>query len=158
MTQVKKIVTDTVRATFHLLDSNRRINSYELFGYDIMLDEDFKPFLIEVNSNPSLECSSNLLSKFFAELIDGSLRVAVDPLFPPAEGFTQKKGAMGIDFCSQTKFELIFDERVDGPFLREMQLKINPSELKEIQDIVESQDEIDDQDLDQDIEAEIMDE
>ena len=90
--QVKKIVTDTVRATFHLLDSNRRMNSYELFGYDIMFDEDFKPFLIEVNSNPSLECSSNLLSKFFAELIDGTLRVAVDPLFPPAEGFTQKRG------------------------------------------------------------------
>ena len=65
MVQIKKIVTDTVRATFHLLDSKRRLNSYELFGYDFMFDDNFKPFLIEVNSNPSLEPSSNLLTKLF---------------------------------------------------------------------------------------------
>ena len=59
--QVKKIVTDTIRATFHLLDSKKRVNSYELFGYDFMFDSNFKPFLIEVNSNPSLEISSALL-------------------------------------------------------------------------------------------------
>lgn len=37
--QVKKIVTDTVRASFHLLDSKRRLNSFELFGYDFMFDD-----------------------------------------------------------------------------------------------------------------------
>lgn len=63
--QIKKIVTDTIRATFHLLDSKKRLNSYELFGYDFMFDDNFKPFLIEVNSNPSLEPSNNHLTKIF---------------------------------------------------------------------------------------------
>ena len=28
--------------------------SFELFGYDFMLDEDLNPWLIEVNTNPSI--------------------------------------------------------------------------------------------------------
>ena len=85
---MQKIVTDTIRATFHLLDSKKRMNSYELFGYDFMFDDNFKPMLIEVNSNPSLECSCNLLTKFFAEMLDSTFRIAVDPLFPPLDGFS----------------------------------------------------------------------
>ena len=81
--QVKKIVTDTIRATFHLLDSKKRLNSYELFGYDFMFDNKFKPYLIEVNSNPSLEVSSTLLAKLFTAMLDNTFRIAVDPLFPP---------------------------------------------------------------------------
>ena len=88
MSQVEKIVTDTIRATYHLLDTNRRLNSFELFGYDIMLDDDFKPYLIEVNSNPSLECSCALLTKLFAEMIDNTFKIVLDPLFPPPPGFS----------------------------------------------------------------------
>jgi tubulin--tyrosine ligase len=75
------------------------MNSYELFGYDFMFDDNFKPQLIEVNSNPSLECSSTLLSKIFAEMLDATLRIAVDPLYPPIDGFGQKKGSIGFDIC-----------------------------------------------------------
>ena len=81
--QIKKIVTDTIRATFHVLDSKRRLNSYELFGYDFMFDDEFKPFLIEVNSNPSLEPSSTLLTKLFSQMLDNTFRLGIDPLFPP---------------------------------------------------------------------------
>ena len=81
--QVKKIVTDTIRATFHLLDSKKRLNSYELFGYDFMFDNKFKPYLIEVNSNPSLEVGCTLLAKLFTAMLDNTFRIAIDPLFPP---------------------------------------------------------------------------
>ena len=33
----------------------------EIFGYDFMVDEKLQPWLIEVNTNPSLEESSTFL-------------------------------------------------------------------------------------------------
>lgn len=48
-----------------------------------MFDTKFKPYLIEVNSNPSLEVSSTLLAKLFTAMLDNTFRIAIDPLFPP---------------------------------------------------------------------------
>jgi hypothetical protein len=135
--QIKKIVTDTIRATFHVLDSKKRLNSFELFGYDFMFDDAFKPFLIEVNSNPSLEPSSNLLTKLFNQMLDNTFRLAIDPLFPPTDGFSMKKGAIGIEMCPENRYDLIFDERIDGPGLRKKFDQIGKKELEEIQSINE---------------------
>ena len=55
--QIKRIITDTYRATCRLVDPNKRNHCFEIFGYDFMLDEDFNVFLIEVNTNPCIETS-----------------------------------------------------------------------------------------------------
>jgi tubulin monoglycylase TTLL3/8 len=71
-------------------------NQYEVFGLDFMLDEDFKVYLIECNTNPALDTTSSpLLNRLIPNMIEDSLRIAVDPLFPPnIESITSKKNSM----------------------------------------------------------------
>ena len=50
--------------------SINKINSlFELYGFDIMIDEKFKAWLIEVNVNPSLHCTSPLDLNIKTDLI-----------------------------------------------------------------------------------------
>lgn len=51
---MKHFGTEAVRATYSILDPARRRNNFELLGLDFMIDEDFQPWLIEVNTNPCL--------------------------------------------------------------------------------------------------------
>jgi len=39
-----------------------------------MIDDDFKVYLIEVNTNPSFEISSTLLSRLIPNMIENALR------------------------------------------------------------------------------------
>ena len=102
-----------------------------------MFDDEFKPFLIEVNSNPSLEPSSTLLTKLFTQMLDNTFRIGIDPLFPPTEGFSLKKGATGIEVCPENRFDLIFDERIDGPSLLKKIKNIGKQEMEEVDGINE---------------------
>ena len=44
-------------------------SSFELFGYDFMIDEMMKLHLIEINTNPCIEESSNLLKMILPRMI-----------------------------------------------------------------------------------------
>ena len=69
------------------LNPNSRINCFEIFGYDFIIDSCFKPWLIEVNTNPCLELSSPLLEQIIPKMLDDALELTLDLLFP-----TQKIG------------------------------------------------------------------
>ena len=77
------MITDSFRAVYTKLDANKREHTFEIFGYDFMIDEDFKVYLIEVNTNPCLALSCPLLARIISEMLDNSFRIAVDPLFQP---------------------------------------------------------------------------
>lgn len=94
------------------IDKKRRMHSFELFGYDFMIDEDFKVYLIEANINPCLSASSSFSTRFITGLVDNTLRIAIDPLFPPPPEFAAKRSSLEI--LPEMKYELIFDQRVDG--------------------------------------------
>ena len=53
-----------------------------------MIDDEFKVYLIEVNTNPCLELSSPLLARLIPSMVENSIRICVDPLFPPPENFS----------------------------------------------------------------------
>ena len=117
--QINKMTTDVFRACHGKLDPKRRVNTFEVFGLDFMIDDEFKLYVIEVNTNPCLELSSPLLARLIPNMLENAFKITVDPIFMPPEGFSSKKAFLG-DPCPENKFTLIFDHKVDGPVIEEL--------------------------------------
>jgi D-alanine-D-alanine ligase-like ATP-grasp enzyme len=60
---MKSIINLTYKSVADKMFSDRVLSKscFELFGYDFMIDENKKVWLIEVNTNPCIEESSQLL-------------------------------------------------------------------------------------------------
>lgn len=66
---IKMQLSTAVGATVGKLNPNNYKCSFEIFGFDFIIDSDFKPWLIECNTNPCLELSSPLLSELIPEML-----------------------------------------------------------------------------------------
>ena len=55
-----------------------RVNCFEIFGCDFILDENYKPYLLEINMNPGLEISSPLISQLVPRMVDDALKLTID--------------------------------------------------------------------------------
>ena len=109
--EIKRISQLTVKAAAETLSDSDVQKSFELFGYDFMIDEQFNPVLIEVNTNPCLEFACPLLTNIITELIENTIRVAVDSEFPPPSvGFRTKACEEAIEAieCNPLKFEKVY--------------------------------------------------
>lgn len=107
--KIKSLIQDSIKSVFLKLDPSKRTHSFEIFGYDFMLDSDLKPWLIEVNTNPCLELSCSCLAKIIPNMLDNAFRICLDPLFPEPKLGPKRSGVI-----PQNKFELIFHSYVDG--------------------------------------------
>jgi tubulin polyglutamylase TTLL1 len=89
--KMKKMAQDSMRACSRKIDPNRKAYSWEIFGYDFMIDEDMNVWTIEVNTNPCFELSSPYLARLIPAMIENALKIAVDPVFPPPPVPNSKK-------------------------------------------------------------------
>jgi hypothetical protein len=88
-----ELIRESLLAVQSLTQKKKRDHSFELLGYDFMVDEDFHIWLIEVNTNPCLANSSKLLETLLPQMINDLLRITVDPIFPPSEQFVAAQKA-----------------------------------------------------------------
>ena len=51
---------------------------FEIFGYDFIIDINFQPYLLEINTNPGLEISSPLIEELLPRMIDDALKLTID--------------------------------------------------------------------------------
>lgn len=52
-----------------------RLNCFEVFGFDILIDSELKPWVLEVNMSPSLQTDSPLDFKIKASLLTDTLNL-----------------------------------------------------------------------------------
>ena len=64
------------------LNPNELHFSFEIFGLDFMIDSDLGLWLIEVNTNPCLEESSNILKALIPRMVNDSFKLTVDVICP----------------------------------------------------------------------------
>eukprot|EP00826_Nyctotherus_ovalis_P017319 TRINITY_DN15096_c0_g1_i2.p1 TRINITY_DN15096_c0_g1~~TRINITY_DN15096_c0_g1_i2.p1 ORF type:complete len:266 (-),score=59.83 TRINITY_DN15096_c0_g1_i2:307-1104(-) len=79
---IKNIVKKSMYAVRKKMDSENRRYSFEIFGYDFILDADFNVWLIEANTNPCLEETSELLQTLIPRMLDDAFKLTLDQVFP----------------------------------------------------------------------------
>ena len=89
--EIIKIIGISAKAVKNKINIMNRKNCFEIFGYDFILDSNYQPFLLEINTNPGLEESSPLIKMLVPRMIDDALRLTIDKVFESNEGNTQKK-------------------------------------------------------------------
>ena len=78
-------------------------NCFEIFGYDFILDENYKPYLLEINTNPGLEISSPLINQLLPRMIDDAFKLTIDDDFSASSDFIKQESKFPVDYHSNNE-------------------------------------------------------
>lgn len=78
--RMKDIVIDSVLATKNKINSHQRKFCFELLGFDFLIDEDFRTWLLEVNNNPFLGYQNKEQYELLSDMLNTMLKITVSPL------------------------------------------------------------------------------
>lgn len=82
--------------------SCHRTNCFELFGFDILIDSELKPWLMEINLTPSLACESPLDFQIKSTLIaDMFTLIGIQPFDRKRDGAFSKPKSTGPHLLGQ---------------------------------------------------------
>ena len=151
--QIKEIISISMRSVKDKLNKNCGCYQFEIFGYDFMLDENFNLFLIEVNTNPGLEESSPWIQIIIPRMLDDTLRLTIDQVFNPGYDFSKRykndKNQNNLklilnEFKDKTNYknhilktEIINQNKSDKKSLEKERIKRTKTETISIEDLIE---------------------
>ncbi|KAM3132397.1 hypothetical protein pb186bvf_015497 [Paramecium bursaria] len=80
LNRMQNLALDAFRSSFrHLIIKD---HNFEIFGVDFIIDSQFKPWLIDINNTP-LEGNCQVLKNIIPQMLDDSLSLTIDLLYPP---------------------------------------------------------------------------
>lgn len=106
-TEIKNLFINSLKAVQNAMCSDK--HCFELYGFDVLIDSNLKPWLIEVNASPSL-CTTTIKDKLLKKkLISDLVEIVI------SEKWVDEKGKPGTSSCNKTiegDFEIIYDESI----------------------------------------------
>ena len=81
MLRMKDLALDCFLSAKNSMNPCKRRNSFEFFGFDFMIDEDFRVWLIEVNTNPYIGIHNDRMQGILPKMFDGLFKIVLDPIF-----------------------------------------------------------------------------
>ena len=78
---MKSYIQLSLESVQRKLNPNKRSQCFEIFGYDFIIDAEFNTWLIEANTNPCLEESSQLLKMLLPRMLNDAFKLTVDVIF-----------------------------------------------------------------------------
>ena len=106
---IKRIVVWSLQSAQDMVD--QRKNSFELYGYDFMIDEQLNPWLIEINSSPDCSYSTPCTEEVVKEALPGIVKVVVDYDACNMHKWGPKKRKETHARCDTGKWELVHHSR-----------------------------------------------
>ena len=79
--QMKYLVQISFKSVGYKLLKTNPVLCFEIFGYDFIIDNDFKPWILEINNNPGLCISSPVIKKLIPRMLDDAFRLTIDKIF-----------------------------------------------------------------------------
>ena len=79
--QMKSLIKISFKSVSNKLLKESNILCFEIFGYDFILDNDFKLWILEINNNPGLSISSPVIEKLVPRMMDDAFRLTIDKVF-----------------------------------------------------------------------------
>eukprot|EP00756_Hemistasia_phaeocysticola_P034492 Hpha_TRINITY_DN16523_c6_g1::TRINITY_DN16523_c6_g1_i1::g.137048::m.137048/K16599/TTLL1; tubulin polyglutamylase TTLL1 len=111
--KIKFIIVHSLRSCQNVITNDR--HCFELYGYDMLVDSNLKPWLIEVNASPSLTYTTTADRLMKSELISDTLDIVIPPGFPdPQEvGYKDHRIRPVSELPSHTGFEVLVDDAAE---------------------------------------------
>ena len=83
LNRMKDLMIDCFLSVKDELNPSKRKNCFELLGFDFLIDEDFRIWLIEVNTNPYLGLPNQFIEGLLPKMLNDLLEIVLDPYIKP---------------------------------------------------------------------------
>ena len=106
---MKDIAIDVYLAAKHIFNKYKRENIFELFGFDFMIDEDFRIWLIECNTNPYFGIPNKFIADLLPRMISEMFEIVVDTVYPPKQKYVLPERNFELIYSSEKNTRRPFD-------------------------------------------------
>lgn len=97
--RIKDLMIDSFISGKKTMHRGKRNKVFELFGFDFLIDEDFRVWLIEVNTNPYLGIPNEYIEDLLPKMLDDLLALIVDSHLPPKNPRKRTENDFELLYC-----------------------------------------------------------